>query len=59
MNKYEIVYTVYDEWTGSEENAIETFEGTFSEMQDYIRILREADWCYNISVADITPECYE
>ena len=57
--KYVIFYTVWDEWLDMAVDSREEFEGTWDELQDYIKILRNSDWCWNIDVVDVTPECYE
>lgn len=48
---YEIIYDYCSEYDGcySEDyNIVETFEGSWTELQDYIKRMR-ANGCYNIS----------
>ena len=53
---YEITYDYDDEWSGCGTSS-ETFEGSWSELQDYIKQLR-ASGCYNIDAACV-DDCYE
>ena len=53
---YEITYDYDDEWSGGGTSS-ETFEGSWSELQDYIKQLR-ASGCYNIDAACV-DDCYE
>ena len=47
MNRYEIIYDYADEW--SETNGlIEYFDGSFNELQEYLKQMRKND-CYNIT----------
>lgn len=47
---YEIVYDYEDE-----HNLVEIFEGSWHELQDYIKQMRR-DGCYNIVATDVKEE---
>lgn len=47
IDKYEIIYDYSDEWSDSI-NLVEYFEGSFSELQEYLKQMRKND-CYNIT----------
>lgn len=53
---YEITYDYDDEWSGGGTSS-ETFEGSWQDLQDYIKQLR-ASGCYNID-ATCVDGCYE
>lgn len=53
---YEITYDYDDEWSGGGTSS-ETFEGSWQDLQDYIKQLR-ASGCYNIDAACV-DDCYE
>lgn len=44
---YEIIYDYTDESGYEFRNIMETFEGTWTELQDYIKQMKE-NGCYNI-----------
>ena len=52
--RYEIIYDYCDEWT-EDFNIGTTFEGSHSELEDYLKQLREAG-CYHFSVACVCDE---
>lgn len=52
---YEITYDYDDEWSGGGTSS-ETFEGTWSELQDYIKQMRR-NGCYNIDANAVYEEC--
>ena len=54
MNRYEISYYYDDPWAGTVEETT-TFEGGYTEMQDYCKGLKSMG-CYGIYAADICPE---
>ena len=53
--KYEIIYDYCNEDGYEEHNCCEHFEGSWDELQDYLKQLKE-NGCYNISATDIDPE---
>ena len=55
--RYEIIYDYCDEWT-EDTNICETFDGTYDELQDYLKQMKEAG-CYYFSVSCIGEEEYE
>jgi len=48
---YEIVYDYDDGWSESRNN-VETFEGSWSELQDHIKKMRR-NGCYNIYATSV------
>lgn len=51
MTRYEIIYD-YDNEFGTERNCIETFDGDWYELQEYIKAMKD-NGCYNISATAI------
>lgn len=49
---YEIMYDYTDEGGNEEKNIREEFEGTWTELQDYIKQMRK-NGCYNITAAEV------
>lgn len=47
MTAYEIIYDFSDDYT-DERNISERFEGSWSELQEYIKQMKQ-NGCYNIS----------
>lgn len=47
MTAYEIIYDFSDDYT-DERNISEMFEGSWSELQEYIKQMKQ-NGCYNIS----------
>ena len=54
---YEIIYDYTDEGGYESRNIVETFEGTYVEMQKYLRQMKRQG-CYNISVTDISGDYF-
>lgn len=50
---YVIVYDEHDDWAGECCNLETSFDGTWQELQQYIKDMRK-DGCYNISATSIT-----
>ena len=57
MSKFEISYYYDDEWAGKVEERVE-FDGTWLELQDHLKSLRESG-CSGTVATDICPEWYE
>lgn len=55
METYEIIYDYTDEGGYECRNCVETFEGTWSELQAYIKAMRRND-CYNITAAALRQD---
>lgn len=55
---YEILYDYDDESGETYKNNSETFEGTWSDLQDYIKQMRQ-NGCYNIDANEVYDECTE
>lgn len=51
---YEIIYDYDDGWTEYQNN-VETFEGSWSELQAYIKQMKK-NGCYNISATCIRED---
>lgn len=51
---YELIYDYSDDYT-DERNIHETFEGTWTELQDCIEEMR-ANGCYNISATSLEQD---
>ena len=49
---YEIMYDYTDDGGNEEKNIREEFEGSWTELQDYIKQMR-AQGCYNITAAEV------
>lgn len=47
IDKYEIIYDYSDEY-GDSTNIVEDFDGSWSELQEYLKRMRQ-NGCYNIS----------
>ena len=54
-SKYEIIYDYCDEIGNCENDCIEDFEGTWWELQDYLKQMRK-NGCYHIDVNEIVTE---
>lgn len=54
---YEIIYDYTSEEGYEETNNVEEFEGTWSELQDYIKQMRR-NGCYNIDANEVYEESY-
>ncbi len=55
MDTYEIMYDYTDDGGNENTNCYETFEGSWTELQEYIKQMRE-NGCYNITAAVIREE---
>ena len=47
IDRYEIIYDYCDEWSETC-NIVDYFDGSFNELQEYLKSLRKND-CYNIT----------
>lgn len=52
---YEIIYDYTDEGGYESRNNTETFEGTWTELQAYIKKMRKQG-CYNITATEVRAE---
>ena len=52
---YEIIYDYTDEGGYESRNNVETFEGTWTELQAYIKSMRK-NGCYNITATEVRDE---
>lgn len=57
MTKYEIIYD-YDNEFYTEYNCVETFEGDWDKLQEYIKTMK-SNGCYNISATAIPSKDYD
>lgn len=49
---YEIIYDYTDDCGNENRNLTETFTGSWTELQDHIKLMRKND-CYNITVSSV------